>query len=98
MYWIMASHGFHCFSLSVTACQGPAASMQPWKCNDIVNLNGTVVRPDEAIVGDQDRVVVVPAKVTEKVTISPMGVRRLKKLPRRNCRKTQDNLESCIPL
>jgi regulator of RNase E activity RraA len=59
-------YGFPCFSHSVTACQGPAA-MQPWKCNDVVNLNGTVVRPGDAIIGDQDGVVVVPAKVAEKV-------------------------------
>jgi len=60
------SYGFPTFSHSVTACQGPAA-MQPWRCNEVVNMNGTVVRPGDAIVGDQDGVVVVPAKVAEKV-------------------------------
>lgn len=59
-------YGFPCFSHSVTACQGPAA-MQPWACNDVINMNGTVVRPGDAIVGDQDGVVVVPAKVAEMV-------------------------------
>ena len=59
-------YGFPCFSHSVTACQGPAA-MQPWRCNDVVNVNGTVVRPGDAIIGDQDGVVVVPAKVAETV-------------------------------
>lgn len=59
-------YGFPCFSHSTTACQGPA-SMQPWKCNDLISLNGTVVRPGDAILGDQDGVVCVPAKVAEKV-------------------------------
>ncbi|KAI2506244.1 hypothetical protein MHU86_8179 [Fragilaria crotonensis] len=59
-------YGFPCFSHSVTACQGPAA-MQPWACNQVINMNGTVIRPGDAIIGDQDGVVVVPAKVAEKV-------------------------------
>ena len=67
------NYGFPCFSYGVTARQGPAA-MQPWECNGVISMNtGTtgrppvVVRPGDAIVGDQDGVVVVPAKVAEKV-------------------------------
>jgi len=60
------NYGFPCFTHSTTACQGPAA-MQPWKCNDLISLNGTVVRPGDAIIGDQDGVVCVPAKVAEMV-------------------------------
>lgn len=60
------NYGFPCFSYSTTARQGPAF-MQPWKCNEIVNLGGTAVRPGDAVVGDQDGVVVVPAKVAEMV-------------------------------
>lgn len=59
-------YGFPCFSYSTTARQGPAF-MQPWKCNDIVCVGGVSVRPGDAIVGDQDGVVVVPAKVAETV-------------------------------
>ena len=59
-------YGFPCFSYSTTARQGPAA-MQPWECNGVVSVSGTVVRPGDAIVGDQDGVVVVPAKVAEMV-------------------------------
>lgn len=60
------NYGFPTFSYSTTARQGPAF-MQPWKCNDIVNIGGISVRPGDAIVGDQDGVVCVPAKVAEKV-------------------------------
>ena len=60
------NYGFPCFSYSTTARQGPAA-MQPWECNGVVSVSGVTVRPGDAIVGDQDGVVCVPAKVAEKV-------------------------------
>jgi len=60
------NYGFPCFSHSTTARQGPAA-MQPWECNGVVSLSGTTVRPGDAIIGDDDGVVVVPAKVADKV-------------------------------
>jgi len=59
-------YGFPCFAKGVTARQGPAA-MQPWSCNTVVNVSGVTVRPGDAIVGDQDGVVVVPAKVASTV-------------------------------
>jgi len=59
-------YGFGCFAHSTTACQGPAA-MQPWECNGVINCGGIAVRPGDAVVGDQDGVVVVPAKVAETV-------------------------------
>ena len=49
------NYGFPCFSYSTTARQGPAA-MQPWECNGVVSVSGTVVRPGDAIIGDQDGV------------------------------------------
>jgi regulator of RNase E activity RraA len=73
------NYGFPCFSYSTTARQGPAA-MQPWECNGIVSLNGTVVRPGDAIVGDQDGVVVVPAKVAEKVYSIAHGREEIEKI------------------
>jgi regulator of RNase E activity RraA len=60
------NYGFPCFAYSTTARQGPAA-MQPWECNGVVSVSGVTVRPGDAIVGDQDGVVVVPAAVAEKV-------------------------------
>lgn len=59
-------YGFPCFSHSTTARQGPAA-MQPWECNGVISCGGVVVRPGDAVVGDQDGVVVVPAAVAETV-------------------------------
>ncbi len=60
------NYGFPTFCHSTTAKQGPAA-MQPWECNGVISCGGVVVRPGDAIVGDQDGVVVVPAKVADKV-------------------------------
>ena len=60
------NYGFPCFAYSTTARQGPAA-MQPWECNGVISVSGVTVRPGDAIVGDQDGVVVVPAKVAETV-------------------------------
>jgi len=59
-------YGFPCFAHGTTARQGPAA-MQPWECNGVISVSGVTVRPGDAIVGDQDGVVVVPAKVAETV-------------------------------
>jgi NADPH2:quinone reductase len=62
----LISYGFPVFSYSTTPKQGPAF-MQPWECNGVVNCGGVVVRPGDAIVGDQDGVVVVPAAAAEQV-------------------------------
>ena len=62
----LLTYGFGCFSYSTTPKQGPAA-MQPWSVNDVINCGGVSVRPGDAIIGDQDGVVVVPAAVAADV-------------------------------
>lgn len=60
------NYGFPCFAYSTTARQGPAA-MQPWECNGVISCDGVTVRPGDAVIGDQDGVVVVPAAAADKV-------------------------------
>lgn len=62
----LLNYGFPVFSYSTTPRQGPA-TMQPWECDGLISCGGVAVRPGDAIVGDQDGVVVVPAKVASKV-------------------------------
>ena len=91
------NYGFPCFAYSTTARQGPAA-MQPWSCNQVVTLctkgpNLPVVcRPGDAIVGDQDGVVVVPAKVAEMVYDIAHGREVIEEIV-----KEQLKVEECPP-
>jgi regulator of RNase E activity RraA len=62
----LIGYGFPVFSHSTTAKQGPAVH-QPWECNGVLECGGVVVRPGDAIVGDQDGVVVVPAAAAQQV-------------------------------
>lgn len=62
----LLNYGFPVFSYSTTPRQGPAV-MQPWEAQGLITCGGVAVRPGDAVVGDQDGVVVVPAKVAEKV-------------------------------
>jgi len=62
----LLNYGFPVFSYSTTPKQGPA-SMQPWECNGVIECGKIVVRPGDAIIGDQDGVVCVPAAVAQQV-------------------------------
>jgi len=62
----LLNYGFPVFSYSTTPKQGPAA-MQPWECNGVIECGKIVVRPGDAIIGDQDGVVCVPAAVAQQV-------------------------------
>jgi len=63
---VLLEYGFPVFSHSTTPRQGPHA-MQPWECNSVLNCGGVSIRPGDAIVGDQDGVVVVPAAIAQEV-------------------------------
>ena len=41
--------------------------MQPWEAQGVIECGKVVVRPGDAIVGDQDGVVCVPAAVAQQV-------------------------------
>ena len=63
---VLKEYGFPVFSASTTAKQGPA-DFWPWQVNDAIQCGGVLVRPGDAIVGDDDGVVVVPKSEVEDV-------------------------------
>lgn len=63
---VLLEYGFPVFSYSTTPRQGPHVH-QPWSCNSVVMCGGVTVRPGDAIIGDQDGVIVVPAAVADQV-------------------------------
>lgn len=62
----LKEYGFPVYSAANTAKQGPA-EFWPWQVNDVVQCGGVLVRPGDAIVGDDDGVVVVPGAVVDEV-------------------------------
>ena len=63
---VLKEYGFPVFSASTTAKQGPA-DFWPWQVNDVIQCGRVLVRPGDAIVGDDDGVVVVPRSEIEDV-------------------------------
>jgi regulator of RNase E activity RraA len=62
----LKDYGFPVYSANATAKQGPA-EFWPWQVNDCIQCGGVLVRPGDAIVGDDDGVVVVPASAANEV-------------------------------
>jgi regulator of RNase E activity RraA len=62
----LKNYGFPVFSASTTAKQGPA-DFWPWQVNDAIQCGGVLVRPGDAIVGDDDGVVVVPRSEVDEI-------------------------------
>ena len=62
----LKEYGFPVYSASLTAKQGPA-EFWPWQVNDAIQCGGVLVRPGDALVGDDDGVVVVPQSIVEEV-------------------------------
>ena len=67
---VLLEYGFPVYSASTTAKQGPA-EFWPWQVNDAIQCGGVLVRPGDAIVGDDDGAVVVPrAAVAQVIAIA----------------------------
>ena len=62
----LLEYGFPVYSASTTAKQGPA-EFWPWQVNDAIQCGGVLVRPGDAVVGDDDGVVVVARTVVDEV-------------------------------
>lgn len=62
----LKEYGFPVYSASLTAKQGPA-EFWPWQVNDAIQCGGALVRPGDAVVGDDDGVVVVPQAIVDEV-------------------------------
>lgn len=62
----LREYGFPVYSASTTAKQGPA-EFWPWQVNDAVQCGGVLVRPGDAVVGDDDGAVVVPRLLVDEV-------------------------------
>jgi len=62
----LKEYGFPVYSASTTAKQGPA-DFWPWQVNDAVQCGRVLVRPGDAVVGDDDGAVVVPRTAVDEV-------------------------------
>ena len=63
---VIKGYALKVFSASTTAKQGPAEIL-PWGVNEVIQCGGVLVRPGDAVVGDDDGVVVVPRAAVEEV-------------------------------
>ena len=62
----LKQYGFPVYSAATTAKQGPA-EFWPWQVNDAVQCGRVLVRPGDAVVGDDDGAVVVPRILVDEV-------------------------------
>ena len=62
----LKAYGFPVYSANTTAKQGPA-EFWPWQVNGAVQCGGVLVRPGDAVVGDDDGAVVVPKAAVDEV-------------------------------
>jgi regulator of RNase E activity RraA len=59
-------YGFPVYSAGTTSKQG-AAEFFPWQVNTEIQCGGTLVRPGDAVVGDDDGVIIVPSSIARKI-------------------------------
>ena len=63
---VIKEYGFPVYSATITPKQGPS-EFWPWQVNEAIQCGGVLVRPGDAIVGDDDEVVVVPRTAVDEV-------------------------------
>ena len=66
---VLKGYGFPVYSAGTTAKQGPG-EFWPWQVNDATQCGGVLVRPGDAVVGDDDGVVIVPAGIVDEVIVT----------------------------
>ena len=62
----LKDYGFPVYSAAATAKQGPA-EFWPWEGNEAIQCGGVLVRPGDAIIGDDDGVVVIASSMVDEV-------------------------------
>ena len=62
----LKEYGFPVYAANTTAKQGPA-EFWPWQVNDAIQCGRVLVRPGDAVVGDDDGAVVVPRPAVAEV-------------------------------
>ncbi len=62
----LKEYGFPVYAASKTAKQG-GAEFLPWQVNGAIQCGGALVRPGDAVIGDDDGVVVIPARIADEV-------------------------------
>ena len=87
----LREYGFPVFSASTTAKQGPA-EFWPWQVNDAIQCGGVLVRPGDAVVGDDDGVVVVPRSEVDEVISLARQREEVEEIV-----KAQLEIEKCSP-
>ena len=87
----LKEYGFPVYSASLTAKQGPA-DFWPWQVNDAIQCGGVLVRPGDAVVGDDDGVVIVPQSEVEDVIRIAQEREEVEEVI-----KEQLNVENCSP-
>ena len=87
----LKEYGFPVYSASLTAKQGPA-DFWPWQVNDAIQCGGVLVRPGDAVVGDDDGVVIVPQSEVESVIRIAQEREEVEEVI-----KEQLNVENCSP-
>ena len=87
----LKQYGFPVYSASLTAKQGPAV-FWPWQVYDAIQCGGVLVRPGDAVVGDDDGVVIVPQSEVEDVIRIAQEREEVEEVI-----KEQLNVENCSP-